>query len=353
MQDNTFSLCNECYGIVPAILERREDGVFLVKECTAHGIQSKIIDPSLEFFDWLQAAPRDMAPLRYGMTALNTTNRCNVRCPGCYALPDQSADRGLNGLVAEASKIKKHVAGLMGAEPTMRDDLPELIREIKFTSRKATFLYTNGIKLENISYTESLVKAGLDKVAISLHLPNYIGEKAHNSKIQALENLKSFPVELDHLSFSLRNLAEVDDALEAIMSLDYSNISKSYVRLRAPSAIGGKRNSPCHMSDLVKAVLESCVRKELPVSFMNFTHHVYAIMLKIRDRIIVLVRWPTVEEIDLVEANKGVVSALFVPEIGETNILHHVLMTERVRTGGSLPPLPPQDCPSEISGIYA
>ena len=41
----TKSVCPECMKVVPAIKGIGEDGIYLVKECNAHG---KISDPDLE-----------------------------------------------------------------------------------------------------------------------------------------------------------------------------------------------------------------------------------------------------------------------------------------------------------------
>ena len=351
MKKDTWGLCKTCYGIVPAAMNfSQEHGAVLTKTCPAHGEQMALVDPSAEFYEWVQESPKASMSTRTGMTALNVTNRCNVRCPGCYHLPDDSDDKGLDPLIEEAGKATKPVLGLMGAEPTMREDLPELIVALKNAYKKHVMIYTNGIKLEDPDYVARLKKADLDLVALSLHLPSYIGEKAYGSKIKALENLKEQAVKVDHLAFSLRDMDDVDGALTTILGLDYGSLNNGYVRIRAPSAIGGKRNVPAHMSEMMKCVLETCIKRGLKAEVVPFTNHMYAIMLRIEGRLVMLVRWPTAEEIDLNEAQHGPVKALFVPEIGETQILHQVLMIERIRSGGTFPPPPPLECPDLIAG---
>ena len=347
----TWGMCKECYGVVPATVNfSKEHGAVITKICNQHGEQSALVDPSADFFKWILEAPHSSMSHRTGMTALNTTNRCNVRGPGCYHLPDDSTDRSLEGLVVEAGRATKSVLGLMGAEPTMREDLPELVQKLKETYGKPVMIYTNGIRLEDAAYTDRLKSSGLDLVALSLHLPSYIEQKAYASKVTAVENLRRSALSLDHLAFSLRDLSDIDDALTTILEFDYSLLYNRYVRIRAPSAIGGKRNVPCHMSELLKSVLEACIRRGLRAELVPFTNHVYAVMLSIEGRLVMLVRWPTAEEIDLIMAQSGPITALFVPEVGETQILHQVLLIERVRSGGNLPPMPPKDCPVSISG---
>jgi len=64
-----------------------------------------------------------------------------------------------------------HVA-LTGGEPTLRDDLPALIRHAEELGQ-VTGLLTDGRRLRDVSYLESLLQAGLDHMQITLasHLP--------------------------------------------------------------------------------------------------------------------------------------------------------------------------------------
>lgn len=339
----TWGLCKECYGTVPAEV----GGGIIVKHCPTHGVQFANQDPDPKFVDWVRDQPYYEAP-RLGMTAITVTNRCNVRCPGCYHHPDSSTDDSMLDVIKVAENATKPVIGLMGAEPTMREDLPQLIHAIRTIYKKGAVIYTNGIRLENKDYLEELGRFGLGRVCLSLHLPNYIGQKAYESKLRALKNLEKSRVQLDHIAFSLKDMDDVDDCLSVIMTLNYDNIIERYVRIRAPSSIGGERNSPVPLSVLRDEVFASCSRMGLKVEIAPFTNHMYAVMLLIEGRRVMLVRWPTVEEIDLEEAQAGPVKALFVPEIGEKQILHQVLMVDRLRSGGALPPKPPANCPRHL-----
>ena len=59
-----------------------------------------------------------------------------------------------------------------GGEPTLRDDLPELIRHAE-QNGQITGINTNGRKLADLKYVEDLLNAGLDHVQITLesHVP--------------------------------------------------------------------------------------------------------------------------------------------------------------------------------------
>lgn len=344
----TWGLCTECYGIVPAEF----DGSTLAKVCPVHGEQKALVDPEEGFYDRVQALPAQEMKNRMSHTALSVTDRCNLRCPGCYARPDDTPDRPIGEILKVAYVARGQALVLMGSEPTMRDDLAEMIRIIKAETRKPIAIYTNGIRLEDEKYLAGLIEAGLVRVVISLHLPNYVGQKAFNSKIRAIENIQKTGVTLlDQVVFSLKTVDEIAEALKYIISFDFRFLASGYVRLRAPAAVGGDRNEPTSMSAMLNGVYRACERLGYTVSVVPFSNHLHAIMIVVQGKPILLIRWPTVAQMDLIEIQKGPRTALFVPQIGETQILHQGFVIERIRSGGALPPPPPANCPSHISGI--
>jgi hypothetical protein len=343
----TWGLCTECYGIVPAEF----DGSTITKVCPVHGEQKALVDPEDGFYARVQALPTQKMKNRLSHTSLSVTDRCNLRCPGCYARPDDTPDQPISEIVKVAKTARGHALALMGSEPTMRDDLAEMIRQVKAETGKPVAIYTNGIRLEDERYLAGLIEAGLDRAVISLHLPNYVGTKAFHSKIHAMANLLKYPGKLDQVVFSLKAVEEIEEALKYIVALDFKQLSGGYVRLRAPAAVGGDRNEPTSMSAMLNGVYRACERMGYTVGVAPFSNHLHAIMVVVQGKPILLIRWPTVAQMDLVEIQKGPRTALFVPQIGETQILHQGFVTERIRSGGALPPLPPANCPSHISGI--
>jgi MoaA/NifB/PqqE/SkfB family radical SAM enzyme len=77
---------------------------------------------------------------------------------------DLSIDE-IKSVLRKVGKGKRIV--LMGGEPTIREDLPEIIKLIR-KSGNYPILYTNGLKLADISYVKKLKKAGLKQVIITL-----------------------------------------------------------------------------------------------------------------------------------------------------------------------------------------
>lgn len=127
---------------------------------------------------------------------VDVTHRCNMTCKNCYVpnreVPDMDADK----LIETIKKFpNRTMIRVVGAEPTMRKDLPQLIRRIRETGHRATLL-TNGLRLANDDYVKELKANRLSHVYLSLNGVDNddwyeeIDElRCATKKVQALENL--------------------------------------------------------------------------------------------------------------------------------------------------------------------
>lgn len=97
------------------------------------------------------------------------THRCNMACRNCYIpvrdLPDLPVD-WLFDLLARLPRRTR--IRLVGAEPTMREDLPEIIATVRRLGH-TPILLSNGLKLGRLSYVQALKRAGLRTVHLSLN----------------------------------------------------------------------------------------------------------------------------------------------------------------------------------------
>lgn len=108
------------------------------------------------------------APLRMDLAI---TFRCQNNCVHCYAGgPHETSELSTEQWKRAVDRV--HEAGVFivtftGGEPTLRDDLPELLL---YTQNKGlvTGLVTNGRRLKDKSYVEALEKSGLDFVQVTL-----------------------------------------------------------------------------------------------------------------------------------------------------------------------------------------
>ncbi|MDO4991236.1 MAG: radical SAM protein, partial [Eubacteriales bacterium] len=101
---------------------------------------------------------------------LEVTNRCNLRCRFCFADGGtDSNDPSLDELKDAVRDIVRRCGNVLlqlsGGEPTLRGDLPELVRYAKEAGCSYVQLNTNGIRLaQDPVYAEQLRDAGLDIV---------------------------------------------------------------------------------------------------------------------------------------------------------------------------------------------
>jgi len=113
------------------------------------------------------------APLRMDMAL---TFRCQNNCVHCYAGgPHETAELNTSQwkeVIDRLSQIGVFILTFTGGEPTLREDLPELLL---YAQKKGmvTGLITNGRKLKDKAYVKTLEEAGLDFVQITLesHVP--------------------------------------------------------------------------------------------------------------------------------------------------------------------------------------
>ncbi len=184
----TRSVCPVCLKNLPAALEREADGsIWLAKRCPEHGAFRVPVWQGLVDFDtWLLGTPplpegaAERCPADCGICAehevgtccalLEVTKRCNLRCRYCFARGGEAEDEpDLDELKDAVRQIAADCGGpllqLSGGEPTLRDDLPELVRFAKEAGCSYVQLNTNGLRLAaEPDYARRLAEAGLDIV---------------------------------------------------------------------------------------------------------------------------------------------------------------------------------------------
>jgi uncharacterized radical SAM superfamily Fe-S cluster-containing enzyme len=191
--NNTESLCPVCLRRLAAERVSCGETVELVKTCPDHGTFRAVVwqgRPGLEA--WRR--PKTPVPIRPELKSssrgcpfdcglcrehrqrtctvlLEVTRRCNLRCPFCFADAGASGsgDPPLEEIREWFAAARGMAAGsniqLSGGEPTLRDDLPEIVA----AGREAGFgfiqLNTNGIRLaQEDRFVAALKHAGLASV---------------------------------------------------------------------------------------------------------------------------------------------------------------------------------------------
>ncbi|MCJ7713740.1 radical SAM protein, partial [Candidatus Bathyarchaeota archaeon] len=141
--------------------------------------QTEEVEP-ISYLDITKIEPftqKYSAPIRMDMAL---TFRCQNNCVHCYAGgPHKTQELTTNQwkqVIDQLHKIGVFILTFTGGEPTLREDLPELLA---YSQNKGlvTGLITNGRKIADKNYTQKLEKTGLDFIQITLesHKP-----KIHN-----------------------------------------------------------------------------------------------------------------------------------------------------------------------------
>ena len=184
----TRSVCPKCLKNLPAALVQQEDGIVCMeKTCPEHGAFSVMVwRGKADFAAWRAGA----APLAEGegtecpadcgrcdahpqgscCVLLEVTRRCNLRCRFCFAeggMPEPTLAElcaAVDDIFAKASPGKPLIQ-LSGGEPTLRDDLPELVHYIREKGGRWVQVNTNGLRLaDDPAYARALAEAGLSIV---------------------------------------------------------------------------------------------------------------------------------------------------------------------------------------------
>ncbi len=229
----TRSLCPHCLKIIPAEIVQ-ENRIYLQKECPEHGkFKVPHIWEQPGIFRLREELHRESERSANGLV-LNVTTSCNLHCPFCYAL---AGDIPINDMSYEKIRLylkrfKGNIVYLSGGEPTVREDLCEVIKIVKEEGFFAA-LFTNGKKLADSNYVTLLKEAGTDLVIMQFDtLKQEICEALRgkgavvSEKLSAVENLGNvgIPVYLFTMVVKGRNDKEIKPLLSFAAEHPYVKI---------------------------------------------------------------------------------------------------------------------------------
>ena len=217
----TFSVCPVCLKRIEARIVDHDGEIFMEKECPEHGSFSTVVwRNNQDFLSWIgkiepiAEGENKNCPNGCGICAdhkngtccvlFEVTERCNLKCKFCFANKDDSKDKTIDEICKEMKQFivkGETLLQLSGGEPTMRDDLPEVVRAAKTLGCKYVQLNSNGIRLaEDIDYVRRLAEAGLSFVFMQFDTLNdetyekLRGKPLLEIKKRAIANCASFNI---------------------------------------------------------------------------------------------------------------------------------------------------------------
>ncbi len=223
----TQSLCPTCMQKIDGQVLSEGSIVFLVKNCPEHGeFKTKIWRGKESIEKWIVKREKPYitnpitkmkkgCPYDCGLcekhrqntcTALiEVTQNCNMNCSFCFAdsHKGKSPDPSLDEIIFQYKSLMKASGKcnvqLSGGEPTVRDDLDDIIRAGLDAGFEFIQINTNGIRIaEDENYLKGLVEAGLSSVFLQFDgTEDSIYEKLRRRKlikikVKAIENCKKF-----------------------------------------------------------------------------------------------------------------------------------------------------------------
>lgn len=215
----TYSVCPVCLQRIPAVHVAYDKKVYLEKTCPQHGHFSAVIWRGLRNMElWrgdlspIAAGENENCPHACGLcpehrqstccVLLEVTKRCNLHCSFCFAeggigedTPFETVRDRLHALAEPGQTLVQ----LSGGEPTVRDDLPQIVTAAKEAGCQYVQLNTNGIRLaEDTEYVKSLAEAGLSFVFMQFDGTDDAihrvlrGQDLLNIKRRAIENCSRY-----------------------------------------------------------------------------------------------------------------------------------------------------------------
>jgi len=197
----TNSLCPKCRKLIPAKVFEEKGKILIEKTCPEHGEFRDVYWEDAEMFkkafNFAYEAPSISKPLitekpncpfscglcsiHQGHTALLNivvTNRCNLKCWYCFFYAQRAGyvyEPSLKAIIEMIRKAKAQnqpvgikAVQLTGGEPTLRDDLIDIVKAIKKEGITYIQLNTNGILLaKNKRLAKKLRKAGVNVLYLS------------------------------------------------------------------------------------------------------------------------------------------------------------------------------------------
>ena len=214
---------------------------------------------------------------------VDVTHRCNMGCHNCYVPNRSIPDLEAKWLAEIYAKLPHGTfVRLVGGEPTLREDLPDLIRAIRDAKHHPVVL-TNGLKMADRAYVRELRRAGLQIAYLSMNgaFDNELylaidAMRCAERKAQAFDNLRA-----EHIFTSLGMIVVRGINEHAVKPLwEAANTARNVreVHLRSVGAIGRYLERPPLSLDELQEVFtnatgiqpDTLAQRERPNSSYDF-----------------------------------------------------------------------------------
>lgn len=324
--EDTLSLCEYCYRHIPAVRFERNNAIWLGKTCKWHGYVERLVEPDADFYLTYSYHRHAL-----GTYCIDITNRCNLACPQCYQEPDNtSKDPSITKILELISNWPDDgfSVALMGAEPTTRKDLPELIRAIQGMPGKMRriMILTNGVYLSDYEYAKEF--AGIKGISwtIGLNHPDYQGHAVRAKQMEGMQNCAELGLVIKNISYTLEDMNQMEYCLDEIQLFGYEKC-QSY-RIRCGAEIGRFPGGPkIYLSELVANAKRIANLRGWSVDIDHGDGNRSHYPLIINGIVIKIIQWPDVTTIDLKEIQTESIADML-PGLPPSPLVHQVILRD-------------------------
>jgi hypothetical protein len=330
IKQETLSMCEHCYRHVPAVRFEQDGKVWMGKTCKVHGYHETLVEIDADFYQSHKYQKRKPSSFW-----VDITNRCNLDCPHCYQMPDnQSSDPSIEFILEQVKSFPDNgwPISLVGAEPTTRKDLAELVRAIQALPGKPRMIMivTNGINLGKEEYAKKFVGIENLKWTIGLNHPNYNGGVIRSKQEAGIKNCQKLGLTIKNFTYTLGSLDQLDFVLEEVQKWNNLGICDN-ARIQLGVEIGrtpDDHGPELYLSDLVKEAERLCVIKgwtwEPDEIAGNRTHY----LVRINGLVHRLIKWIDVKTIDFEETFSESYADM-IPGKPMSPLLHQVILRDK------------------------
>ncbi len=193
----TESLCPECLAVIPAAIREENGKVVMEKTCAKHGTFKDVVWSDAEMYlraeKWAKDGTGVLNPAitnakqcpfdcglcnlhlsHTGLANVDLTNRCNLRCPICFANanqagyvfePDYDTVVKMLKLLRDERPVPTPAVQFSGGEPTIHPRFIDIIKAAKDLGFAQIQVATNGIEFaKSLEFCQEASDAGLNTV---------------------------------------------------------------------------------------------------------------------------------------------------------------------------------------------
>ena len=192
----TVSVCPECDALLVAHLVERDGRLVMTKRCAQHGSFETLYWSNADDYRRImkfqhlpeegrlrnKSCPNECGPCKEHkgsplIALIDITNRCDLTCPICFSEsklemehtvePTLAQIEGMLAQLKERGTAARMTVQYSGGEPTMREDLPEMISMARRLGYGRIEINTHGLRLaREDGYARVLKDAGLTAIGL-------------------------------------------------------------------------------------------------------------------------------------------------------------------------------------------